>query len=128
MIIEIKTCRDCGSPNITKNGHCKTTKKQKFHCKACNKYGTLELEEKCSESRKQEIMSAYLERPSMRGIARVFHISRNTLRAWLMAAGQEQSTIEETLHDVPTTGDILEYDELQHFVKKNTKKVVMDSN
>ncbi|MBK8443280.1 MAG: hypothetical protein IPL35_07650 [Sphingobacteriales bacterium] len=30
-----------------------------------------------------------------------FHISRNTLRAWLMAAGQEQSTIEETLHDVP---------------------------
>ncbi|MBK8442187.1 MAG: hypothetical protein IPL35_01715 [Sphingobacteriales bacterium] len=51
-----------------------------------------------------------------------FHISRNTLRAWLMAAGQEQRTIEETLHDVPTTGDILEYDELQHFVKKKHKK------
>jgi transposase-like protein len=118
MIIEIKTCRHCGSRNITKNGRCKATKKQKFHCNDCNKYGTLELNESTSIERKKEILDAYFERPSMRGIARIFHISRNTLRDWLIEEGEKPPDLTDTLHDVPTSGEVLEYDELHHFVKK----------
>jgi hypothetical protein len=43
MLVKIKTCRCCGSANITKNGLCQATHKQKYHCKACGKYGTLDL-------------------------------------------------------------------------------------
>ena len=121
MIFEIKTCRHCGSQNISKNGHCKVTQKQKFHCKDCNKYGTLELEQGITAQAKEQILSAYFERPSMRGIARVFHISRNTLRDWLIQEGHKNPDLMPTLQDVPTQGDILEYDELQHFVKKKRK-------
>jgi transposase-like protein len=76
MISEIKIFRHCGSKNITTNGHCKVTHKQQFHCKDCKKYGTLELAKGTTNQRKQEILDAYFERPSMRGIARIFHISR----------------------------------------------------
>jgi len=122
MIIEKKLCRHCGSENLRKNGLCKVTQKQKFHCKHCNKYGTLELDEGVTLARKKEILAAYFERPSMRGIARIFHISRNTLRDWLVQEGEKNLDLSETLQDVPTSGDILEYDELQHFVKKKAKK------
>jgi len=36
-----------------------------------------------SAAEKEQILSAYRERPSMRGIARVYHISRNTLKTLL---------------------------------------------
>ena len=36
-----------------------------------------------SEAEKEQILSAYRERPSMRGIARLYHISRNTLKHML---------------------------------------------
>ncbi len=113
MLVEIKTCRCCGSANITKNGLCQATHKQQYHCKACGKYGTLDLAQGTSQDRKQEILAAYFERPSMRGIARIFHISRNTLRNWLVAEGEKQPNLVATLHDVPTEEDVLAYDELQ---------------
>jgi transposase-like protein len=36
-----------------------------------------------SQEEQEQILSAYHERPSMRGIARTFHISRNTLKKLL---------------------------------------------
>jgi transposase-like protein len=126
LIVEIKTCRHCGSQNITKNGYCKATQKQKFHCNDCNKYGTLELNGGTSSQGKKEILDAYFDRPSMGGLARIFHISRNTLRDWLVEQGEKYADLTDTLHDVPTSGDVLEYDELQHFVKKKRKKMAMD--
>jgi DNA invertase Pin-like site-specific DNA recombinase len=36
-----------------------------------------------SQEEKDQILSAYHERPSMRGIARTFHISRDTLKKLL---------------------------------------------
>jgi transposase-like protein len=36
-----------------------------------------------SEERKSEILKAYEERPSMRGIERIFGVTRQTLSSWL---------------------------------------------
>ncbi|MGX9726612.1 MAG: hypothetical protein ACTFAK_04625 [Candidatus Electronema sp. VV] len=36
-----------------------------------------------SEEKKEEIIGAYHERPSMRGISRMFGVSRQTLASWL---------------------------------------------
>ncbi len=56
---------------------------QQFRCKDCHKSGVLNPKNRRSEAEIERILAAYRERPSMRGIARVFGISRNTLVKWL---------------------------------------------
>ena len=75
-------CTSCGSEDIVKNGRTKTGK-QKFLCHSCGAYGTLNPEQKYSEERKEEILRAYHERQSLRGIERTFGVARQTVAAWL---------------------------------------------
>jgi transposase-like protein len=84
MIQETKTyrCRKCESEDLVRNGRT-AAGKQKFKCKACGATGTLELTPKYSEEKKEQILAAYHERASQRGIQRVFGVSRPTLAAWL---------------------------------------------
>ena len=84
MITTIITdeCTRCHSINLVKNGRTKKGK-QKFHCKDCGAYGTINPEVMYSSERKAEIMSAYHERSSMRGIERTFGVARQTLSKWL---------------------------------------------
>jgi transposase-like protein len=84
MIIESKiySCPNCKSENIIKNGHGENGK-QKFYCKDCKKWGRLEASPRYSDERIEEIIRAYYERSSMRGIERIFHVSRHTLSKWL---------------------------------------------
>ncbi len=63
----------------------------------------------------------------MRGIERVFGVARQTVSAWLRQQGEKHPDLEATLGDVPTEQDVLEYDELQHFVKK-PKALALDGN
>lgn len=76
------TCRRCDSTNIIKNGHNRYGSQQ-FRCKDCGKSAVLDPKNSYSKEEKERILAAYRERPSMRGIARVFGISRNTLTVWL---------------------------------------------
>ncbi len=121
MIQITKTCPHCGSSDLVSNGHNQKNGKQKYHCKSCDKYGTLDAALRYSEERKEEILKAYFERPSMRGIERVFGVARQTVSTWLKQAAEKQPNLEATLEDVPSEQDVLEYDELQHFVKKKAK-------
>ena len=84
MIIEeiIYTCRGCGSINIIKNGKNRYGNQQ-YRCKDCEKSGVLRPKNSYTEEQKEHILAAYRERPSMRGIARLYGISRNTLVRWL---------------------------------------------
>ena len=80
MIIEIqyRRCTKCDSIDIIKNGHdYKGT--QKFHCHACKAYSTLDKERKYDPKTREQVMDAYFERMSMRGIHRVFGITRHLL-------------------------------------------------
>ena len=121
MITIIQTCPSCGSEELVSNGYDVRNGKQKYHCKNCGKYGTLQAAPRYSEERKGEIVSAYFERPSLRGISRIFGVSRPTLTKWLKAEGDKHPDLEATLTAVPTEQDVLEYDELQHFVKKKAR-------
>jgi transposase-like protein len=106
---------------LVSNGHQVKNGKQKYHCKNCGKYGTLDAAPRYSEERKEEILKAYFERPSMRGIARTFGVARQTLSGWLQEQGNKHPDLEPTLSDVTAQEDVLEYDELQHFVQKKAK-------
>lgn len=69
-------CRKCGSINIRKNG---TTAAgaQKYHCKACNFYGTPVTQEE-KQKKKEELTEKLLpERVPQCGIARAVRVSRN---------------------------------------------------
>ena len=71
MLSKVAVCTKCGSINIVKNGK-RPNGQQKFHCHDCNAWGTLNPKVKYSEERKEEILRAYEERCSMRGIQRTF--------------------------------------------------------
>ena len=89
MVQEIKTycCTQCGSTHITKNG--KDEKgKQKFHCHNCKYYGTLEPKVKYTQEKKDEILRAYEERSSMRGLERIFGVARQTVASWIKKKAQ----------------------------------------
>jgi transposase-like protein len=89
MIIEEKifTCRGCGSSNLIKNGKNRYGNQQ-YLCKDCKKSGVLNPKNSYTEAEKEHILAAYQERPSMRGISRLYGISRSTLASWL----QKKST------------------------------------
>ena len=82
MIIHKFTCPECNSSNLVKNGK-NAQGKQKYFCKDCGRYGVINPSVKYSEQRKEEILRAYEERSSMRGIERTFGVDRHTLSKWL---------------------------------------------
>jgi insertion element IS1 protein InsB len=75
-------CRKCDSQNIVKNGH-NANGSQQYVFKDCGKHGMLEPKHGYSEAQKEQILSAYHERSSMRGVERTFGVSRPTLVSWL---------------------------------------------
>ena len=84
MIQSIKThhCRNCQSENIVKNGF-NICGSQQYRCKECGSSKVLQPKVKYSEERKEEVLRAYQERSSLRGVARTFNISRKSVTQWL---------------------------------------------
>jgi len=78
----VYNCRSCDSKNIVKNGH-NASGSQQYVCKACGKRGVFEPKRGYTEAQKEQILSAYQERSSMRGVQRTFGVSRPTLTSWL---------------------------------------------
>lgn len=75
-------CRRCGSTHLRKNGRT-ASGQQKFHCKACNFYGTLDTKDQERADRHATVAKLHLERVSQRAIARTVGMSRNTIAALL---------------------------------------------
>ena len=68
--------------------------KQKYQCKDCGKASRENPDFGYSEARKEEILKAYQERSSMRGVARTFGVSRNTLTKWLKKSQDASASYE----------------------------------
>lgn len=83
-------CRHCSSDRLVRNGHADNGK-QKYKCHACGRQSREDpAQPGLSAEREAEIRRAYEERPSMRGVARTFKISRNTLTK-LLKRGHSRS-------------------------------------
>lgn len=108
------TCRSCGSVNIIRNGTNKCGNPQ-YHCKACGVYRVLKPKVRYTERDKEQVLKAYRERISLRGIQRVFGVWRSTVLRWLKQYVSTLPTLVATL--LPAEGDdVLEMDELVSFV------------
>ncbi len=72
------TCRRCGSTQLRKNGRT-TSGQQKFHCKGCNFYCTVDTKDQERASRRETVEKLQRERLSQRAIARTLRMSRTTV-------------------------------------------------
>jgi hypothetical protein len=106
----------CGSNNLVRNGH-DYKGAQKFHCKNCGRYGTLAAQGGYGEPVRRQVKRAVLERASLRGIARIFGLSRRTLARWIEHWAASLPPLEETLAAAQVE-DVLELDEVWSFVLK----------
>lgn len=82
MVVQIVLCRHCQSQNVIRHGRVKEV--QRYRCHDCGRtFRQNPGSAAHPEGFKAQVLAAYQERPSMRGITRVFHVSRNTLGEWL---------------------------------------------
>jgi len=83
MVTHTVLCAHCGSASLIRNGLTRTGK-QGYKCKGCGRQSREGAQsERYSAAQKEQILRAYNERPSMRGMQRVFGVSRPTLISWL---------------------------------------------
>jgi insertion element IS1 protein InsB len=113
-------CPKCGSENMVRNGH-DYKGDQKYHCKTCESYGTLNAQRGYNESTRHQVRRAVLERISLRGMERLFGVSRRTVLAWIEQWANALPPLETTLADA-RLDDVLELDELWSFVLKKANK------
>lgn len=116
MIQRIVTyaCTGCESPNIVRNGH-DYKGSQKYHCKDCGRYGTLNAQRGYDAPMQKQVKRGVLERLSLRGLERLFSLSRRTILRWLTGWIDELPPLESSLLPAQRE-DVLELDELWSFV------------
>jgi IS1 family transposase/transposase-like protein len=108
------SCRSCGSINIVKNGTNKCGNQQ-YHCHDCGVYRVLKPAYEQAHPDQEKALRAYREGVSLRGVARIFKVGRQTFHKWLMAEIEQQPTVADTLM-AAKEDDILEVDEAWSFV------------
>ena len=80
-------CYHCSSNRVRKHGQTRNGK-QRFKCTSCGRSLRENPQDHVySEKRKEEILRAYSERTSLRGLTRIFGVSRQTVTAWLKKSG-----------------------------------------
>jgi transposase-like protein len=76
-------CPHCEGDALVRNGLAPNGK-QKYLCRACHRQSREEPTlHAYSDERREEILRAYEERSSLRGLERTFGVSRNTVSVWV---------------------------------------------
>ena len=83
MVLIAVTCPDCAGSNVIRHGRAPNGK-QRYRCRDCGRSFRQDPGSRAyPEATKAQILAAYQERCSMRGVCRIFGVSRNTLSKWL---------------------------------------------
>jgi IS1 family transposase len=101
---------------MVKNGH-DYKGAQKYFCQNCASYGTLNAQRGYDERTRAQVKRAVLERISLRGIERLFGVSRRTVAHWIEDWADHLPPLADTLAEA-RWDDVLELDELWSFVLK----------
>lgn len=118
--IVTQECPRCESLDLVKNGH-DYKGAQKYHCKSCGRYGTLQAQSGYSMRVREEVRRAVIERVSLRGIERIFRLSRRTISRWLAQWITHVPAVASSVLPAETE-DVLELDELWSFVGSKTQE------
>ena len=86
VTIKIK-CRHCGSEHLARNGFTGNGK-QRYLCDDCGRRSRDDPQPNgYTAGQREEILRAYEERSSLRGLTRTFGVARNTVSGWLKKKG-----------------------------------------
>ena len=83
---------------------------QQYQCRTCGASKVLLPKQRYSEEHKAEVLRAYQEGSSLRGLNRTFGITRKTITQWLKKL-LSLPTVKETLFAAKAS-DVLELDEV----------------
>ncbi len=87
MELSLPLCPACASLNTRLFGH--QSNKQRYRCRDCQRtWRDDPAPRETDPRRKAQILAAYHERMSMRGLARTFGVSRSTVSKWLKKSEQ----------------------------------------
>ena len=78
MIIETRSCHQCGSANIVRNGR-NAAGTQRYKCKACGVTRVLDSVQAQARLDQAAVARAYRERNRLRATARIFNVSHETI-------------------------------------------------
>jgi transposase-like protein len=85
-------CLHCGSENLVRDGFTPNAK-QRYWCHDCNRSSRDNPQPRgYSDAEKEQILAAYEERASLRGLERVFGVSRKTVSQWLKKKRRRSQT------------------------------------
>ncbi len=83
MVTETLSCYHCGSVNLRRDGKAPNGK-QKYFCRDCKKSSRKNPGSRAYSAEFQaQVLAAYHERCSQRGVCRIFGIAKQTLTDWL---------------------------------------------
>jgi len=83
MITITLHCPHCKSDALVRNGQAPNGK-QEYLCRSCQRQSREDpTPHVYSDERREEILRAYEERSSLRGLERTFGVSRNSVIAWI---------------------------------------------
>ena len=87
-------CRHCGNTTLVKYGIAPNGK-QKYRCRTCGRQSRANPQlPGYSDERREEILRAYQERSSLRGLERTFGVSRDTVIAWLKKKASSTNNLQ----------------------------------
>jgi len=76
-------CPHCASDALVRNGRAPNGK-QKYLCRACHRQSREDpTPHAYSDERREEILRAYKEQSSLRGLERTFRVSPNSVITWI---------------------------------------------
>ena len=83
MVTVTLRCQHCESTNLVRNG-LTADNRQRYLCRDCSQRSREHPRTNAySEAEREQILRAYDERSSLRGLSRTFGVSRNTVTSWL---------------------------------------------
>ena len=91
--------------------------KQRYRCKKCGRQFTRLTPRGKSPDIKAKAVELYAKGLSMRSIARMLDVSATSVLRWIRAFAEKTYTKPE-----PATVDVVELDEMWHFVKETLNK------
>ncbi len=118
MITTTVHCAYCGSDGLVHNGRAPNGK-QKYLCRTCQRQSREHpTPHVYPQERREEILRAYEERSSLRGLQRTFGVSRHTVAVWIKKTVQLPPLSETLIAPDPTNpaSTILELNELWSFI------------
>ena len=88
MIIITLSCSYCLSENLVRNGLAPNGK-QRYLCQDCKRRSRDNPGSNAySDEEREQILRAYDERSSLRGLTRTFGVARNTVTSWIKKRDQ----------------------------------------